>query len=359
MDKENRVLKKAQEIILAKPEGELTLNCRRMFNLLLYRAMKAGRTGAGQNGIHKVQVSEMMEYASGQSWDGLHRALVVLASATLVLDYVDEDGVRNTSRVHYLSYHMTHSKEGWVHFAFDPLLLEFIYDPKIYALMSMSDLESFRTKAGQRLYELLSLRSHRQFGREWEVGLDEFRDYMGIASGDYRRFDNFRERVIQPAVDEVNELAPFRVSVDYRRAGRGGNVVSLRFTPMLKGLSILAGRDASLAMGKRAGKRAGKAPKALQEGSGDLFGYSDGEGAGGVTDEALEAARRLMGGEDPMPMVTNWLEGMRGRTVLRPDRSFLSWLEASMASKQGGELEGLEAEDVDALLESWLDGDGK
>lgn len=353
-DGDRRILKKAQEIILAKPEGRLTLQCLRLFHLFLYNATLAGRMGAGQGGIHKVSVSEMMEYTGVQSWERLDEAMSTLASASLVLDYVDEDGVRNTSRVHYLSYHMTHSKDGWVNFAFDPLLLEFVYDPKIYALMSMSDLHSFRTTAGQRLYELLSLRSGRQFAREWEVGIDEFREYLGIPAGEYMRFDNLRARVIDPAVDEVNELAPFRVSIEYRRGGRGGKVTSIKFVPSPKGLSALAGRDAALGLGGRRLGRAG-APES-SAGGGDLFGYRP-EALGGVTMEALEAARKLIGGDDPLPMVERWHESMRGRTVLRPDRSFLCWLEATLASTQGGELEGLDTEDVDALLEAWLDGD--
>ena len=343
------ILRKAREIILARTEGEISLRQKRMFNLLLYRAMKAGCSQAGEGGIHRISVSEMMEYVGGQSLESLEEILRSLSSASLTMDYVDDDGVRHTSRVHYISYHMTHSEDGWVYFAFDALLMKFIYVPRVYALLSMSDMHSFKTVYGNELYEIMGLRVRKQFDREWEVGIDEFRQRMRIKETDYTRFDNLRARVIEPAVDEINEIAHFRLDVEYRRGGRGGKVMSMIFRPVLKGLSILDGRDAALGLSGR--KASGKATDA----SGDLFGYSEGEITGGITEEALQAAGRLLQGGDPLPLIEEWKTAMAGRKIRRPDKSFLGWLEARVSTASGGQLEGMDMDSVDALFSSWIE----
>ena len=354
------ILRKAQEIILARSDVEVSLRAKRLFNLLLYKAMSTGRARAEQGGMHRISVADMLEYVGGQqSWDRVDEALKTLAMSTLTLDYVDENGMRNTSAVHYLSYHMTHSDDGWVTFAFDPLLLRFVYDPKVYALMSLSDMRSFRTISGSMLYERLSLTVRRQFSTEWDVTVAEFRQYMCmcIPNGRYSRFDNLRARVIEPAVDEINELAPFRVDVEYRRGGRGGNVKSMVFRPVLKGASMLSGRDAAL--GKVLGKVSGKALLVPLDGRGDMLGYSDGERYGGLTDEALETASMLLDGGDPLAMASEWQRAMQGRTVLRPDKSFLSWLEARLGTRPGGVLADMDMEGVDNLIGAWIEGTDK
>lgn len=347
-----RILRKAREIILAKSEGELSLHARRLFNLLLYRAMAAGKSRALADGIHRVAVKEMMEYVGGQSWEKLDEALNDLATASLTMDYVDGDGNRNTSKIHYLSYHMTHSSDGWVNYAFDPLLLRFVYDPQVFALMSLTDLRSFRTSSGARLYEVLALRVRRKVGVDWEVTIDEFREQMQVADDEYLRFDNLRVRVIEPAVDEINEIAPFRVDVKFLRSGRGGRVTGIVFMPRMKGLSVLAGRDAAAITARSSGRKG----KAERQASDDLFGLSEGERKGGLTDDALEAASRLMPGEDIIPMVDEWIGEMRNRTVLRPDKSFLSWLESRLAGRNGGLPDGMEQGDSDAFIRDWIEG---
>ncbi|MBC8553532.1 MAG: replication initiation protein, partial [Candidatus Brocadiales bacterium] len=60
-----------------------------------------------------------------------------------------------------------------------------------------------------------------------EISVEDFRWMMGIDDNKYPRFNNFRARVIDPAIEQVNKHSRYDVKVGYRKSMR--RVVSLQF----------------------------------------------------------------------------------------------------------------------------------
>jgi hypothetical protein len=89
----------------------------------------------------------------------------------------------------------------------------------------------------------------------------------------------------------------------------------------------MGARDASVGIPKRKSKT----PDRNYED--DLFGLSEAEAKWGITQEAYDEACRILGGEDPVPYLEEWSERIKGRRPARPDRNFLSWLEARLLTK--------------------------
>ena len=85
---------------------------------------------------------------------------------------------------------------------------------------------NFKSQYSIRLYELLKQkvftaeqRKVKQFNRCFK--LDEFRLILGIAKNEYCAFDNFRRRVIDPAVEEVSANTDLEIEeVRYGKTGR-------------------------------------------------------------------------------------------------------------------------------------------
>ena len=85
---------------------------------------------------------------------------------------------------------------------------------------------NFKSQYSIRLYELLKQkvftaeqRKTKQFSRCFQ--LDEFRLILGIAKNEYGAFDNFRRRVIDPAVEEVSANTDLEIEeVRYGKTGR-------------------------------------------------------------------------------------------------------------------------------------------
>ena len=83
------------------------------------------------------------------------------------------------------------------------------------------------TGHGRRLYVLLADK-RRQRRPSWEFGLDELRALMDVEHRQsYRRFNNFRARVLDPAVRGVNDYGTVTVRMTPRKLGRA--VVAVRF----------------------------------------------------------------------------------------------------------------------------------
>lgn len=342
-------INKAAQIILARERGDLELIDRKTFNYLLNRVY--GQVRHGEGAIHKVPVSDILGFLGHTSTDRLHESLSRLGSVEIVIDYVDDDDVPHSSMARYLSYDIARSLDGWVHFSFDSMLMRFMHNPKVFATLKLNAIRSFKSSYGARLYEIMALQQHKRFPH-WEPSLETFRDVMAVGDN-YARFDNLRRRVIDTAVDEVNEIAPFSVDVEDVRSGQGGRVVALRFTAAPKGPQTLKGlSEASSPMqAGRGGRRFSRDPHTI-----DLLDHrTDAEREPlELRDDTLAGAAAMAGCEDGIAAhVQQWRERMRGRRVRDPDRAFLNWLDIRLARQHDEGIGMLDDDAITALVEGW------
>jgi hypothetical protein len=340
-------IKKAAQVILARETGELELADRKTFNFLLSRVY--GQLRLGESAIHRVPVSEILDFLGHSSNDRLHESLSRLGSVEILIDYID-DGVAHSSKAHYLSYDISKSKDGWVHFSFDAMLLRFLHNPKVFATLESSAVRRFKSTYGQRLYEIMALQLHKRVP-VWDPSVDVFREVMAIGDS-YTRFDNLRRRVIDPAVDEVNEIAPFSVDVEDVRSGQGGRVVALRFTVAPKGPRTLKGlSDAASASPNAQSRRRARDPNTR-----DLLDKrSDAERDPlDLRPETIQQAAETADLPDGINgFIDEWRQRMRGRRVRDPDRAFLHWLDIRLAKHDNESLALLDEDTITALVEGW------
>jgi hypothetical protein len=339
---------KASQIILAREQGELDAVDRKIFNFLLNRVRSEVRPG--ESVIHRVPVADVLEFIGHSSTDRLRESLARLGSVDILIDYVDEDKVENSAKAHYLSYNMAMAVDGWIHFAFDPILVEFIDNPKVFATLSLDLTRRFRSAYAAKLYEVMSLYVHRSH-QVWMPTVDEFREIMKVDDS-YGRFDNLRKRVIEAAVDEVNEISPFLTEVEYVRTGKGGKVSALRFSVSPKGpKTLLELRSVAdpLGRGRRnGGSRDPNTPDLLD-------GKTDAErGHCVVSDDAIRRAIQMIPADTSVDVyLEQWREGMRGRLVRDADRSFLGWLDMRVSKEQNEAMGLVDDDTIETLLEKW------
>src|SRR5437016_10630457 len=99
----------------------------------------------------------------------------------------------------------------------------------MYARLDLNLQKQFNSKYSLALWEPCTdyLGSGRDYGETPFIPLDAFRKLMGVTDKMYPAFMNFNQKVIKPAVDEINAVSDFRVAVDYQRQGR--KVTALKF----------------------------------------------------------------------------------------------------------------------------------
>jgi len=92
-----------------------------------------------------------------------------------------------------------------------------------------------RGQYSPRLYELL--KSYQKNNREWFFDVDELRRVLDCES--YTRWPDFRRRVLEPGIEEINNFTDLNVAYETETAGRGGKVTRVIFYMAGKGKKAL------------------------------------------------------------------------------------------------------------------------
>lgn len=92
-----------------------------------------------------------------------------------------------------------------------------------------------RGQYSPRLYELL--KSYQKNNREWFFDTDDLKRVLDCQS--YKNFNDFRKRVLDPAVEEINNFTDLNVAYDTEKSGRGGKVSRVIFFMAGKGRQAL------------------------------------------------------------------------------------------------------------------------
>lgn len=336
------VFKKPSSVIMARNSDGLELRDLKLFHYLLQRAYR----NLLDQSVHRIPVRDAMEYLRLTSSSRLHESLDNLGKVNIEIDYVDQAGDPHTVVAHYLSFDVSKAEDGVLHYAFDPILLDFLKEPRVYALLNIVPLQKFKTLHASRLYEVMQL-NRNLIHPTWKVTVDEAREFFGVQTG-YERWDNLRRRVIEKAVQELNDVADFDVEVEYIRGGKGGRVQEIHFTPVIKGHErLMDTREVLDPVGRVRGQV--RDPHTVDF----LDGQTDSERGSSfvLRQETLEEASKIAGVPDVSSYEFEWREDMYGRIVRDHDASFLSWLKIRIEREKDEALIQIDDDTFGSILE--------
>lgn len=108
--------------------------------------------------------------------------------------------------------------KGVITYDFSQIMRERLRDPRVFTLLNISVLSRFRSKYSLALYNTcVDYRGVRQ--TPW-MGLEVFRELMGIEEHEYPDYKRLSQRVIRPAIGEVNAVSDIEVEPEYKKASR-------------------------------------------------------------------------------------------------------------------------------------------
>jgi len=119
------------------------------------------------------------------------------------------------------------SNEGTVEFSFDPKLKPYLLQLKNqFTSYKLSNILNLKSTYSIRMYELMKKWQH--LGR-WECSLDDLRGILGAKYiKSYSVYGNFKNRVLSPAIVELNEKTDVQISFIEIKKGR--SVERIEFT---------------------------------------------------------------------------------------------------------------------------------
>jgi hypothetical protein len=230
-------------------KGRLSLLQRKVSNILLLNAYDE----LPEQGVfeHTIRLRTLADVAGFDSNDHqlLREALEALVDVKIKWNVLDRDGEEEWGVSSFLSQAVT--KGGLCRYAYPPELRRKLFNPEIYARINLSVQERFGSSYALALYE--NCVRFRKVGTTGWIGLDQWRDLLGIEEGQYEQFKYLNRDVLKPAVKEVNGYSDIRVKMETRREKR--RIVALKFSikenPQLM-LELEGGGQAARSLGAKA-----------------------------------------------------------------------------------------------------------
>ena len=202
---------KPRELIEIRGAGPLTLADRRAFNILLNHAW--GKDLLSHQHSFTISTTELKH--EDQTNQRLKRTLRRLQQ-TLVIA-VQSNGDEVTSQL----LGSTRVKpNGDLTYSFPSELSALLKDSSVFAKLDLEVMKSFSSKYAFALYEAVSRRINLSHKFIEELDIEDIRDILGVEDGKLTTHYNLRTKAIEPAVNEVNAITPYQVTIIPKKKGR-------------------------------------------------------------------------------------------------------------------------------------------
>lgn len=186
-----------------------------LYNQLLAHAWNNIKTEA----VHKILKATLR--GTHESNDRLDEGFDRLMGAWAKIRARDpKTGEMATFRVHLLGTNKEEDRDdGYFYYTFPSDLLAVISQSRAWATIKSHIMYALRSKYSIRLYEMIE----RRIGLTKQVEqftVDEFRALLGVPEGKLERYADFNKHCLKPALEEVNHLTDFIVTVMAIKKGR-------------------------------------------------------------------------------------------------------------------------------------------
>ncbi len=198
---------------------------RKVVNVLLYEAIKKNNfidireSVAVECRIHFSNLSKEIRFISNNT-RYLKEAIDGLASLKIEWNLLKDKVPTNISFLNLRVLHgaPTFYQDGSLNFSFHKVMLDLVDNPSIYGTINLDIQSRFESKYGHSLYENSTRFVNLQKSKV--IQLNTFRKLLGVSESNYSNMGELKRNVIQPAIEEVNELADFVVNLEEVKNGR-------------------------------------------------------------------------------------------------------------------------------------------
>ena len=225
----NGLVVKDNALINASYNLELTEQRLIMLAIINARELGQGITADSKLEIHASDYAKLFNVSTDASYKALKEAVNNLFNRQF--SYTAE--YKRTGKVGIV-------RSRWVSRIFyvdDLALLEITFAPDVVPLITRLEEHFTKYEAKQvahltskyatRLYELLI--AWREVGKVPQLELSEFRNRLGLVDSEYTAMSDFKKRVLEPSIKQINEHTDITVTYEQHKKGRIISGFSFKF----------------------------------------------------------------------------------------------------------------------------------
>jgi plasmid replication initiation protein len=117
-------------------------------------------------------------------------------------------------------------ERGIITYSFPHKIRDMILNPKMFGKINLVVIKSLRSRYSIALYELAEDYLNAQIPK---MTIDTFRDLMGLEEGQYYKFSMLKKRVIDVAVNEINDRENIGFTITYEIEKVGQKITHIKF----------------------------------------------------------------------------------------------------------------------------------
>lgn len=201
----------------------LSLLQRKITNALLFHAYKELMLKE-EHEITVKQLCRLIGY-HGNNHAAIKEALKGLISTVIEWNLIDDKtGTENWTASSIIA---SVSLEGPLcHYAYSPRMKQLLHSPSMFGKIDLVIQSRFRSSYGLALYE--NCIRYRGLPHTKWFDMELFKKLMGVPAGKYDVFRDFKKRVLDKAIDEVNMYSDLIITSEFQKERR--TVKKVRFT---------------------------------------------------------------------------------------------------------------------------------
>lgn len=203
--------------------------------LILLAIVEARESGKGINAndpltVHAESYINQFGVARQTAYQALKDACDDLFARQFSYQEINERGNTENVRSRWVSEVRYVDAEATVKLIFAPIVIPLITRlEEQFTKYDIEQISSLSSAYAVRLYELLIC--WRATGKTPVIELADFRQKMGVLDSEYQRMYDLKKRVLEPALEQVNEHTDITVKVEQHKTGRSITGFSFKFKP--------------------------------------------------------------------------------------------------------------------------------
>jgi len=220
--------------ILVNASYNLEVTEQRLILLSIIRARETGQgiTSDSKLEIHATDYASRFDVTKEAAYSALKNAVHNLFERKFSFKDNHRDNKNGSNKEIVV-------KSRWVSriaYVDDLAILEITFAPDVVPLITrlekqftsyqLKQVAQLTSKYAIRLYELLI--SWKTIGKTPVIDLAEFRQQLGLDNNEYQKMINFKNRVLEPALKQINNLTD--INIEYEQFKNGRSISGLSFT---------------------------------------------------------------------------------------------------------------------------------
>jgi len=194
--------------------NNLSLLQRKISNALLFHAYNF----LLEREEHKISIRELCNYLNyrGNNQDAIKKAVKVLIATVIEWNLADDvNKEENWTASSILA--SVNIRGSICTYSYSSHMRKLLYNPTMYGKINLAIQSCFTSSYGLALYE--NCIRYKNLSQTKVFPIEVFRKLMGISSNKYLIFRDFKRRVIDKAVDEVNSLSDITIVPKMNKIG--------------------------------------------------------------------------------------------------------------------------------------------